>query len=159
MRKGEEKSDLRQQMDQTWFKRAEKNLPVAYQQFGIEIRRAHDRMVEEKNYAGVWRHLERAHIVSQSSAWRHFCVHFVMFGYALTRFDLFEALGQVPRMLLAVPSSLLGKAPRGNTGRSNVGMFASLPIPKDLERVLGVAGGNQVELSRSTTKQKRGNQR
>lgn len=123
-------------MEEPWFKRAQKRLPGAYQQFGIEIRCAHDSMIEREDYAATWNHLERAHILSQSSAWRHFCVHFVMLIYALMRREFREAIGQVPRLVLAVPSTLTKRAPRGNTGRANVGMLASLPLPKDLDRIL-----------------------
>lgn len=126
---------LREQMDQPWFKKAHRRLPGAYQQFGIEIRCAHDAMMERQDYAGTWRHLERAHILSQSSVWRHLCIHFVMLTYALMRREFWEAIGQVPRLVLAAPATLMGWAPRGNTGRSNVGMFAALPLPKDLERI------------------------
>jgi hypothetical protein len=55
---------------------------------------------------------------------------------ALRVFDLKEMLGQIPRILLAAPGSLLGKAPRGNTGRSNVGIFTPMNIPADLEAIL-----------------------
>jgi hypothetical protein len=130
------KPDLKEQMEEPWFKEKEKKLPSVYRQFGIEVRRAHDLMVEEEDFAGTWRHLERAHILSQSSAWRHLCVHFAMFVFAISRREFREAVGQLPRMILAAPSSLLGRAPRGNTGRANVGMFASLPVPKDLEQIL-----------------------
>lgn len=131
-----QKRDLRQQMEEPWFKAAEKRTSATYRQFGIEIRKAHDAMVDREDYAATWRHLERAHILSQSSAWRHLCIHFVMFIYAIMRREIREALGQVPRMILAVPSSLLGLAPLGNTGRSSVGLFATASLPKDLETLV-----------------------
>ncbi len=84
----------------------------------------------------VWRHLERAHILSQDSVWRHFCIHFAMLVFALSNKDWKEAFGQLPRILLSIPSSLFSVAPKGNTGRANVGMFASLPMPPDLRLVM-----------------------
>lgn len=88
------------------------------------------------NSAVVWRHLERAHILSQASAWRHFSVHFSMLALAISCRDVKEVCWQIPRLILAIPSSLFGLYPVGNTGRSNVGMFAKMPIPRDLEEVL-----------------------
>lgn len=63
-------------------------------------------------------------------------MHVVMFVFALSRREFSEALGQIPRLVLAGPSSLLGMAPMGNTGRSNVGLFTSLPIAADLDAIL-----------------------
>lgn len=110
--------------------------PEAYQQFGFEMLQAYHLVIRKSDSELVWRHLERAHILSQSSAWRHTCIHFVMFGYALSRTDVREAIGQIPRLMLAAIGSLLGRAPRGNTGRSNIGMFVALPLPENLERII-----------------------
>ena len=60
-------------------------------------------------------------------------MHVVMLVFALSRREFSEALGQVPRMFLAGPSSLFGLAPPGNTGRSHVGLFTPLPVAADLE--------------------------
>ncbi|CAM3965815.1 DUF3703 domain-containing protein [Corallococcus soli] len=84
----------------------------------------------------AWDHLERAHILSQAHALPHLRVHGAMFSFAGRARDWRELLGQVPRLLLAGPGSLLGRAPRGNTGGADVGIFTPMPIPDDLQRLL-----------------------
>ncbi|MDI1477605.1 DUF3703 domain-containing protein [Polyangium sp. y55x31] len=89
--------------------------------------------------ATAWRALERAHILSQAFAVAHTGVHWAMFRFAYRRGDVREMLGQVPRLLLAAPGSLLGRAPLGNTGGANVGIFRPMPIPEDLRAKLASA--------------------
>ncbi|MDY7229876.1 DUF3703 domain-containing protein [Hyalangium rubrum] len=84
----------------------------------------------------AWRFLERAHILSQAHAWPHVRVHCAMFTFAWRRRDWREWLGQFPRLLLAGPGSLLGRAPQGNTGGTSVGIFTLMPIPEDLQTLL-----------------------
>jgi hypothetical protein len=84
----------------------------------------------------AWVHLERAHIMSQAHAWPHARVHGRMFAFAWRRRDGRELIGQLPRLLLAAPGSWTGRAPRGNTGGADVGIFTPMPIPPDLEALL-----------------------
>ena len=70
--------------------------------------------------AEEWKHLERAHILSQPSAWLHIRTHGAMFAAALRRRDRHEVLGQIFRLLVAGPGSLTGRYPVGNTGGANV---------------------------------------
>ena len=86
--------------------------------------------------AQAWLHLERAHILSQAYAWPHVRVHARMLGYAFRTRDPGELLGQIPRLLLAAPGSWTGRAPRGNTGGTNVGIFTPMTIPADLAALL-----------------------
>lgn len=79
-----------------------------------------------------WRHLERAHIVSQRDPWRHTCNHAAMLVMALRQRDRHEALGQVVRLVVAAPGSLSGRYPPGNTGRVAAGLMTPMPIPGDL---------------------------
>lgn len=83
-----------------------------------------------------WLHLGRAHILSQFHAWPHFYIHWKMFQLAVKTFTIKEILGQIPRLILAIPGSLTKKAPKGNTGLSNVGIFTPMTIPNDLEEFL-----------------------
>ena len=76
--------------------------------------------------AEAWRYLERAQVLSQAHALPHLRVHGRMFGFAWRGWDTRELLGQLPRLLLAAPGSGLGRAPRGNTGGADVGIFISL---------------------------------
>jgi hypothetical protein len=87
-------------------------------------------------HADAWAALERAHVLSQQMAWPHVRVHVRMLGFAWRRRDWRELAGQVPRILLAAPGSLLGRAPRGNTGGARVGIFTPMAIPDDLQRIL-----------------------
>ena len=88
------------------------------------------------DHAGSWRHLERAHILSQAYAWPHVWVHARMLVAAWRRRDVREIGGQLARVLVAAPGSWLGRAPLGNTGGADVGILTPMPIPEDLQRLL-----------------------
>uniref|UniRef100_A0A5Q5BHA0 DUF3703 domain-containing protein n=2 Tax=unclassified Mycobacterium TaxID=2642494 RepID=A0A5Q5BHA0_MYCSS len=92
-------------------------------------------MTAAKNAADAstrWRHLERAHIVSQPDPRLHTCNHAAMLALALRQRDRREALGQVVRIIVAAPGSLSGRYPVGNTGRVAAGLMTPMPIPDDL---------------------------
>ncbi|WP_224244093.1 DUF3703 domain-containing protein [Hyalangium gracile] len=91
-------------------------------------------------WSSAWRFLERAHILSQAYAGPHLRVHWAMFTFAWRRRNWGEMLGQLPRLVLAGPGSLLGRAPLGNTGGANVGIFTPMPIPEDLQALLREPG-------------------
>jgi hypothetical protein len=101
----------------------------------LELSRARD-LEATGAHAEAWTALERAHVVSQAMAWPHVRVHLRMLGFAWRRRDWREIAGQLPRILLAAPGSLLGRAPRGNTGGARVGIFTPMTIPDDLQRIL-----------------------
>jgi hypothetical protein len=84
----------------------------------------------------AWRHLERAHILSQPWAGAHLRVHAAMLIAAVSSRDAREAAGQTLRFVVAAPGSLTGRFPEGNNGRARVSMFAPMAIPVDLERIL-----------------------
>jgi hypothetical protein len=88
------------------------------------------------HWRSAWASLERAHILGQGNARAHLRVHWRMFTFAWRRRDRRELLGQVPRLILAGPGSLLGREPKGNTGSANVGLFVRMPIPEDLQTLL-----------------------
>jgi hypothetical protein len=50
--------------------------------------------------------------------------------------DRREVLGQLVRIVLAAPGAWLGKAPLGNTGGANVGLFTPMPVPGELRELL-----------------------
>jgi len=83
--------------------------------------------------AQEWKHLERAHILSQPSAWLHIRTHGSMVAAAVRRRDGHEVVGQLFRFLVAAPGSLTGRYPIGNTGGANVSAFEPMPIPDDLK--------------------------
>lgn len=88
------------------------------------------------SFDAAWTALERAHVLSQAYPRPHTFVHWEMLKLGFAQHDWREALGQIPRLILAAPGSALKRAPLGNTGRSSVGIFTPMPIPDDLERIL-----------------------
>jgi hypothetical protein len=84
-----------------------------------------------------WRHLERAHILSQPHPWLHTRNHVSMLNLALRQRDRREALGQLVRVVVAAPGSLSGRYPDGNTGRVAAGLMTPMPMPPDLAAALG----------------------
>jgi len=97
-------------------------------------RRAGDPAVE-------WRHLERAHILSQPLAGPHLRTHGAMLAAALRRRDARETVGQLARVLLAVPGTVTGRYPVGNTGGADVSAFRPMTVPDDLRPILLALGG------------------
>jgi len=85
-----------------------------------------------------WRHLERAHILSQPMAWSHLETHAAMLAAAWRRRDRRELADQLLRLLLALPGSVSGRYPAGNTGGADVSAFQPMPIPEDLRSVLAL---------------------
>lgn len=83
-----------------------------------------------------WRHLERAHILSQPYAWLHTRNHVAMLALAVRTGDRREALGQVLRIIVAAPGSLSGRYPQGNTGRTAAGLMTPMDVPADLVAAL-----------------------
>ena len=84
-----------------------------------------------------WAHLERAHIISQPLAIAHVRTHLAMLSYGWRQRDRHEITGQLVRLLVAGPGSLIRRYPLGNTGGANVSAVVPMPIPDDLTAVLG----------------------
>lgn len=87
----------------------------------------------------AFRHLERAHILSQRFAFAHAATHLRMLRLGWQRRDATEVRGQLSRALAALVFSRIW-VPRGNTGRARVSAFAQMPVPDDLARLLGASG-------------------
>ena len=83
-----------------------------------------------------WRHLERAHVLSQPLAAAHVRTHLAMLGYGIRRRDRREIVGQLARLVVAAPGTWTGRYPVGNTGGANVSALQPMPIPDDLLSVL-----------------------
>ena len=83
-----------------------------------------------------WKHLERAHILSQPMAVAHVRTHAAMLAAGMRRHDRIEVLGQVLRILVAAPGSWTGRYPIGNTGGADVSALRPMPIPDDLRAIL-----------------------
>ncbi|MFV3128048.1 DUF3703 domain-containing protein [Niveispirillum sp. KHB5.9] len=85
----------------------------------------------------AWTALERAHILGQMDWYQHVRVHLLMLRLGIATWDWREIRGQLFRLLLAVPGSVTGKAPLGNSGRSDISAFMPQPIAPDLAAKLG----------------------
>lgn len=92
--------------------------------------------IANKNYPAAWSHLERAHILGQYFVVPHLETHWLMMTLAFKTLNYREMFAQVPRLLLAAPGSLTGKAPKGNPGSGRIGIFTPNEIPKDLIEIL-----------------------
>jgi Protein of unknown function (DUF3703) len=110
--------------------------PQLREPFALELRLAEEAEAHG-DLSRAWNHLERAHVLSQRHAGPHVLVHRKMLGFAWRRRDARELIGQLVRVLVAGPGSWLGRAPIGNTGGADVGIFEPMPIPQDLARLLG----------------------
>ena len=81
-------------------------------------------------------HLERAHVLGQADTVDHTRVHWRMLKVGWKLRDSREVFGQIIRIIGAATKTPLGIYPKGNTGRSNVYFFKSMPIPVDLQAIL-----------------------
>jgi len=59
-----------------------------------------------------------------------------MLAFAVSRREWAEVAGQALRLLLAPLGTLTGRTPMGNTGRSDVSAFATMPIPADIAQIV-----------------------
>ena len=81
-------------------------------------------------------HLERAHILGQTSTVEHVRVHWHMFLWGIRQRNVQESLGQLLRIVGAAIGTAIGLVPQGNTGGTNVTPFKSMPIPPELAALI-----------------------
>ena len=81
-------------------------------------------------------HLERAHVLGQTSTFEHTRIHWRMFKLGLRTRSLAEMWGQFIRIIGAATKTPFGIYPKGNTGGSNVWFFKPMPIAEDLKAIL-----------------------
>ncbi len=84
----------------------------------------------------AWRHLERAHILSQPFPAAHVGSHGHMLRLAVLTRNPHEAVGQIIRLVAAGPASAVGRIPVGNTGRADVPLRQEMQVPPDLAQIL-----------------------
>jgi hypothetical protein len=89
--------------------------------------------------ASAFRHLERAHVLGQSSTYQHTRIHWLMLKHGIRERDVKEIAGQVLRIGGAATKTPLGIYPKGNTGGAGVSPFRPMPIDEDLEAILKAA--------------------
>ena len=87
----------------------------------------------------AFHHLERAHIIGQSSTREHVRVHWAMFLWGVRRRRFREVAGQAFRIGGAATKTVFGLVPAGNTGGSNVSPFRRLPIAPELQTIIDEA--------------------
>ena len=81
-------------------------------------------------------HLERAHILGQTSTVEHVRVHCHMFLWGIRQRHARESLGQLMRIVGAAVGTAFGLVPQGNTGGTNVNSFKSMHIPPELAALI-----------------------
>ncbi len=99
-----------------------------------EMRKAKGHYAQSE-WESAFAYLERAHVLGQRNAVSHTVSHWWMMKVAVRRKDPKEILGQLPRLLFGGLTTLLGRAPIGNTGGANVGIMRPMPIPRELQEV------------------------
>lgn len=87
----------------------------------------------------AFQHLERAHVLGQSSTVEHVRVHWRMFRFALRNRLAGQAFGQAWRIVAASVFTAPGLVPEGNTGGADVSGWRRMPVPKDLEQTIAGA--------------------
>ncbi len=98
--------------------------------------RAQERAQQRSDFQLAWHHLERAHILAQTSLIPHIVSHCRMLRLAVVQRDARETVGQIIRLALTPLGNLTGRLPIGNTGRSTVSAFAPMEVPPDLRTIL-----------------------
>jgi hypothetical protein len=78
----------------------------------------------------------RAHVLGQPFIGAHLRTHWEMLRLAVVTRIPREALGQVFRLALVVPGTVLGRLPAGHTGCAHVSAFAPMPISDELRALL-----------------------
>jgi hypothetical protein len=103
--------------------------------FENEIAQANELVARGELEAGM-AHLERAHVLGQTYVVPHVRSHWLMLQVEIRRRRPRAAFGQVVRIILGAIGSAVGVAPVGNTGGSDVSMFARMPIDPELQSLI-----------------------
>ena len=93
------------------------------------------------NFDASFHHLERAHVLGQSTTIEHVRVHWRMFRLAQRNKRCAQAFGQLWRLVAASIFTSFGLVLDGNTGGADVNGFRRMPIPMDLKQTLDAARG------------------
>lgn len=87
----------------------------------------------------AFKHLETAHILGQRHMGPHVRTHWWMLKIGLKRRSLVEVWGQAVRIVLGALGSAVGHVPKGNSGGTDISMFARQPIEPRLAALLDEA--------------------
>jgi hypothetical protein len=95
-----------------------------------------ERLIQAGRLDHAMRHLERAHVLGQSYVMPHVRSHWAMFRIAVKRHSPADGWGQAARIILGALGSAVGMVPVGNTGGTDISMFARLPIDQEIAALL-----------------------
>lgn len=109
--------------------------PVQRIAFDDEIALAKELMAEGELEAG-FSHLERAHVIGQTSVLPHAKSHWLMLIVEVRRKRAMAVLGQAVRIVLGILGSAVGVVPAGNTGGTDVGMFKRMPVQPEFQNII-----------------------
>lgn len=84
----------------------------------------------------AWVHLERAHVLAQPFPVAHIASHVAQLRLGWRTGDRTEVAGQVVRIVVAGPASLVGRIPVGNDGRARTPLRATATVPEELAAIL-----------------------
>lgn len=101
------------------------------------------RLIRAGHLDHAMRHLERAHVLGQRKVMPHVRSHWGMLRIALRRHAPAEAFGQAVRIVLGALGSAVGMVPVGNTGGTDISMFARLPIDPELAALIEQDGSGR----------------
>jgi len=117
--------------------------------FGTRIRPYVTRELEQAtaaerdgDFSLAFEHLERAHVLGQTSTREHVRVYWEMLRWGAGQGELREVAGQILRLIGASTLTALGFVPSGNTGGSNISAFRRVTIPEDLLLIIEAAHGD-----------------
>lgn len=105
--------------------------------YQIEIA-SYRRALAHLDYPKAWHHLERAHIIGQRYPWPHTETHSLMLYLGFRQKNLKEIRGQILRLILGAPFSLINKIPVGNVGSARVSMVKPQNIPADIQALFSI---------------------
>lgn len=103
-----------------------------------EIGKASD-LLRKNDSESAFRHLERAHVLGQAITVEHTRVHWLMLKIGWRKGDFREICGQMLRLVGASTKTAFGIYPTGNTGGTDVWFFETMPIQKDLQKIINEA--------------------
>lgn len=110
-------------------------MPIGLKAFYKNELNCYKTALNKDHLDSAWYHIERAHIIGQRYPLEHTKTHWKMLSLGWKTNDLKEILGQVIRLLLGAPFSLINKIPVGNVGSSRVSMIKPQRIPEDILEV------------------------
>lgn len=105
------------------------------QAFDMEMKIAKE-LFAKQDLEESFKHLECAHVLGQLYVIPHVKSHWWMLKVGFYRRSVEEILGQIVRIIFGAIGSVIGVVPTGNTGGTNISMFARLPIEPNLAKVL-----------------------